>query len=234
MKRLVILSCTLALLAALANAQRLNDSSDWWSISREDPRTPNVKPSNHELQASNFSLAGVTLGQGGVEAITARLGRAPEIERGDASTGRSQLCYASGTNSAVHVVFEFGEDESIFYLFSGGASWKGSKYCVQSKRVSDSLSTASGLRLGLARPEVEAILGHPDATTVDEFVYSRQFDKKSTPSEFETFRKEYPMQLSDEEAHRKFDFYSVEQYILARFTDSKLVYLAVSVSGSGD
>jgi hypothetical protein len=42
------------------------------------------------------------------------------------------------------------------------------------------------------------------------------------------------MQLSDEEAHKKFDFYSVEQYILVRFKDSKLVYLAVSVSGSGD
>jgi len=234
MKYPAILCCTLALLSAPAHPQRLNDSSDWWSISREDSRTPNVKPSNHELQPSNFSLAGITLGQGGVEAITARLGQAPEIERGDASTGRSQLCFASAANSTVHVVFEFGEDESIFYLFSGGAPWKGSKYCIQSKRVSDSLSTRSGLRLGLTRPEVEAILGHPDATTVDDFVYSRQFDKKSTPSEFAIFRKEFPMQLSDEEAHKKFDFYSVEQYILVRFKDSKLVYLAVSVSGSGD
>jgi hypothetical protein len=234
MKRLVVVSCALALLSALAYGQRLNDSSDWWSINREDPRTPNVKPSNHELQSSNFSLAGITLGQGGVQAIAAKLGRAPEIERGDASTGRSQLCYASAANSAVHVVFEFGEDESAFYLFSSGARWKGSKSCVQSKRVSTRLSTASGLRLGLTRSEVEAVLGHPDATTADEFVYSRAFDKKSTPNEFETFRKEYPMLLSDVEAHRKFDSYPVEQYVLARFSDSKLVYLAVSVSGSGD
>jgi len=144
MKRLVVLSCGLAFLSLLAHAQRLNDSSDWWSINRTDPRTPNVKPSNRDLQSSNFSLAGVTLGQGGVEAITAKLGEASEIERGDASTGRSQFCYASAANSAVHVVFEFGEDESVFYLFSGGARWNGSKYCVQSKRVSKSLSTASG------------------------------------------------------------------------------------------
>lgn len=234
MKRLVVLSCGLALLSLLSHAQRLNDSSDWWSINRTDRRTPNVKPSNRELQWSNFSLAGVILGQGGVEAMTAKLGQASEIERGDASTGRSQFCYASAANSAVHVVFEFGEDESVFYLFSGGANWNGSKYCVQSKRVSKSLSTASGLRLGLTRSEVEAVLGHPDATTADEFVYSRQFDKKSNPSEFATFRKEYPMQLSDEEAHRKFDSYPVEQYVLTRFSDSRLVYLAVSVSGSGD
>jgi hypothetical protein len=147
MKFLVVVSCTLALLSALAYAQRLNDSSDWWSINREDTRTPNVRLSNHELQSSNFSLAGITLGKGGVEAITARLGQAPEIKRSDASTGRSQLCYNSAANSAVHVVFEFGEDESVFYLFSGGAPWKGSKYCVQSKHVSKRLSTESGLRL---------------------------------------------------------------------------------------
>ena len=101
MNRLVVLSCTLAVCSVLAHAQRLNDSSDWWSINRENPRTLTVKPSNHELQAINFSLAGVTLGQGGVEAITTRLGRTPEIERGDASTGRSQLCYTSALNSAV-------------------------------------------------------------------------------------------------------------------------------------
>jgi hypothetical protein len=234
MKRLIILSCTLSFLSALAYAQRLNDSSDWWSINREDARSPNVKRSDHELQSSNFSLAGVTLGQGGVEAITTSLGQAPEIERGDASTGRSQLCYGSPANSGVHVIFEFGEDESVFYLFSDGATWKGSKYCVQSKRVSKRLSTPSGLKLGLTRSEVEAVLGHPDATTADEFVYSRKFHKKSTPKEFETFRKEYPMQLSDEEAHRQFDSFPVEQYIVARFSDSRLVYLAVAVSGSGD
>jgi hypothetical protein len=234
MKHLVIVSCVLALASALSYGQRLNDSSDWWSINREDPRTPNVKPSSHELQSSNFSLAGITLGQGGVEAITARLGHAPQIERGDASTGRFQFCYASAANSVVRVVYEFGEDESVFYLFLSGTPWSGSKYCVLSKRVSKNLSTPSGLRLGLTRSEVEAVLGHPDATTASEFVYSREFKKKTTPTEFETMRREYPATLNDEEAHRKFDSYSVEQYVLARFADSKLVYLAVSVSGSGD
>src|SRR5450755_2087343 len=175
MKYLLLFFCTLTLLSGLARAQRLNDSTDWWSINREDPRTPNVKPTNRELQSSNFSLAGIILGEGGVEAITATLGQAPEIERGDASTGRSQICYASAANSAVHLVFEFGEDESVFYLFSGGAPWNGSKYCVQSKRVSKRLTTPSGLRLGLTRSEVEAVLGHPDATPADEFVYSREF-----------------------------------------------------------
>jgi hypothetical protein len=134
----------------------------------------------------------------------------------------------------LHVVFEFGEDESVVYLFSDSGSWNGSKYCAQSKHISDSLSTPSGLRLGLNGYEVQAILGQPDTTTSDEFVYSREFEKNSTPKEFETFRKDYPLQLNDEEAHRMFDSYPVDQYIFARFADSKLVYLAISMSGSGD
>ena len=233
---LLIFACTLSVLSALAYGQslRLNDSSDWWSINTENLRGPEVAPASRELQSNNFYVAGVTLGHGGFDAITARLGRATVIGRGDGSTGRFQVCYTAATNSAVHLVFEFGEDESIFYLFSGGSPWKGSKYCVQSKRVSKRLSTASGLRLGLTRPEVEAVLGHPDATSRDELVYSRQFEQKSTPQEFEVFRSDYPQKLSDEEAHKKFDSYPVEQYVLARFSDLKLVYLAVAVSGSGD
>lgn len=42
------------------------------------------------------------------------------------------------------------------------------------------------------------------------------------------------MTLSDEDSHRKFDYRPVEQYIVARFKDSKLAYLAVSVSGGPD
>ncbi len=54
-----------------------------------------------------------------------------------------------------------------------------------------------------------------------------QFHKRSTTNEFETFRKDYLMSLSDEEAHKKFDFYPVEEYILVRFANSKLVYVGV-------
>jgi hypothetical protein len=36
-------------------------------------------------------------------------------------------------------------------------------------------------------------------------VYSREFDRKTTATEFETMRREYRLNLSDEEAHRQFD-----------------------------
>jgi hypothetical protein len=224
----------LGLVLAFAQSVRLNNSEDWWSISGNDPRRPKVKSGKDELPKSNFTVAGVALGDGGFEAITAKLGSATVVERGDGASGRSQICYASAKDSSVFLAFEFGEDESLFYLFRGAHPWSGRKYCAPSKLVSNELSTASGLKLGLTRKEVEAILGQPDASTENELVYSRGFEKRSTPKEFETFRKEYPDQLSDEEAHKRFDFYPVEQYVFARFSQSKLDYLAVSTSGTTD
>lgn len=236
MRRSLALVGMLAVLGTAACSQTvtLSDSSDWWSINRGDPSRPSAKASNLALKASNFEIAGVTLGRGGDAAITNKLGMGTSVERGDASTGRSQRCYSSGHHGNTHLVFEFGEDESVVYLFSGGKPWNGQKYCVISKRAFNALSTASGLRLGLSRLEVEKILGRPDAENTNSIVYSRQFELKSTPQEFAELRKDYPENLSDEEAHNKFDYYPVEQYALARFADSKLVYLAIAISGEGD
>jgi hypothetical protein len=234
MQRSLVLACILGVLrlAAYSQAVRLNDSSDWWSLNRDDPGRPSAKASTHALQASNFEIAGVTLGRGGDDPITSKLGMATSIERGDASTGRSQLCY--GRNTTLHLIFEFGEDESVVYLFSGGKPWTGEKYCVASKKPLSTLRTASGLKLGLSRPQVERILGRPDASTPDAIIYSRQFEQKSTPREFAVLRRDYPETLSDEQAHKEFDYYPVEQYVLARFANSKLIYLAISISGEGD
>lgn len=237
MQRALTLACMLALLPVAAYSQtvRLDDSSDWWSINRDDPGRPSAKASNHELKASNFEIAGITLGRGGSDAITTKLGMATSIERGDASTGRFQLCYySSGRDGSVHLVFEFGEDESVVYVFSGGKPWNGEKYCVLSKKPLNAFTTASGLRLGLSRPEVEKILGRPDAESPNSVVYSRQFKQKSTSQECAVLRKDYPENLSDEEAHKRFDYYPVEQYVLARFANSKLIHLAISISGEGD
>lgn len=196
---------------------------------RKDRRFPYIKAGKEELQSGNFSIAGVEVGHG-VDGVAAKLGRGTEVERGDASTRRSQWCYVSGANPSVHAIFEFGEDESLVYLFSGGADWQGSTYCVKSNQVSFVSSTTSGLRLGLTRTEVEAILGRPDAVTENELIYSREFQKRSSTQQFEILRRVYPA-LSDEQAHREFDFYPVEQYILVRFANSKLVYLVIATSG---
>jgi len=220
----------LILISTVVNAQsvRFNDDSDWWSILREDNGFE-VKPKPTALDDLSFQIAGVSLGEKQFQQLASKFGKTTEIERGDAATGRNQVCYQSAKDGkTIHLIFEFGEVEEIFYLFAGGEEWKGSDLCAKSKLVSPSLSTASGLRLGLTKSQVEAILGPPDFVSGERIVYFREVKKKTTAIEFEQMRKDYPRVLSDQEAHAKFDFFDVDMYVVAKFVNAKLNYLAVS------
>jgi hypothetical protein len=218
----------------IANGQtfRLKDQTDWWSINNGEFHRTDIRARNESIAPGTFEVAGVALGSDQFKRLAATLGKATVVERGDASTARRQICYVSAENpSKVYAIFEFGEDESVFYLFRDGADWNGRRFCVVTKHISMSSGTASGLRLGLTPSGVEAILGKADAASEDTLVYSREVKEKTTPAQFEELRKDYPEQLNDKTAHEKFDYYSIEIYIEARFGKSGLNYLAVSKSG---
>lgn len=227
---LLLASLPLALANSGNQRVRLRDRTDWWSISNENFHRTG-KPGSGELDERNFEIDGISLGRDQFEAAAARLGRATIVERGDASTGRQQICYAvrkSGRES--YLVLEFGEDESAFYLFADGSGWDGRHFCANSRRISSPPSTASGLRLGLTPSQVKSILGEADSTNAGRLVYWREIKKRTTPEEFARMRRDYPEKLSDTVAHQKFDLYSVDVYIEARFGTSGLSYLAVSKS----
>jgi hypothetical protein len=209
----------------------LKDRTDWWSINNSSVRQPDVKARNATIAPGTFEIAGVDLGRDQFRKLAIKMGKATVVERGDASTGRQQVCYTADDDAKkIYLIFEYGADESVFYLFSDGANWKGQKLCVSTKQVSLTLGTASGLKLGLNRVEVEAILGRADAVFNDKLVYTREIQVKTTPAEFEKVRNEYPQHLTDRLAHEKFDFYHIEIYIEARFGNSGMNYLAVSKS----
>jgi hypothetical protein len=137
---------------------------------------------------------------------------------------------SSTSREPVYVVFEFSEDQSNSYLFTDAKSWKGETLCVKSIRVSQSLGTASGLKLGLTPDVVKTILGQPDATQDDVLVYSREVKRKASAAQIERQRKEYPERLTEVQAQEKFGSYTAVSHVETRFTGSKLSYLAVSKS----
>lgn len=214
---------------------RLNDRTDWFSINNEGFRRTTITPRNESIDSRTFEILGVALGTDQFRLLASRLGEAPITKRGDGSAAREQACYTAGeVPSRVYLVFEFGEDENVFYLFRDGADWNGRAQCVRTKQISMSSQTDSGLKLGLTPSDVEAVLGKADAASGDRLVYYREIQQKTTPAQFEKLREDYPEQLSDGVAHEKFDSYPVDIYIEARFGKSGLTYLAVSKSGGVD
>jgi hypothetical protein len=210
---------------------RLEDQSDWWSMNNEKEPILSVDLIEKPFDIKNFNILGLSLKTLDFDKVAVKLGKATLVERGHASYSRSQLCYFSGSGSdRIHLIFEGGEGgSSTVYIFRGGPNWKGSKLCVKSNRVSSDLTTGTGLRLGLSRAEVEAILGKPDSAGGNRIAYCRDFKRKATREEFERLRHE-DTTLTDKRAHELYDFIEESIQIQADFTDQKLSYFFVSTS----
>jgi hypothetical protein len=216
---------------ASGQSVHLKDRSDWWSINNESFRGRDVKTTRGNIAAGTFEIAGVDLDRDQFKDIAVKMGKAPIVERGDASTGRQQLCYMAADAPKTYLIFEFGANESVFYLFTDGTDWNGQRLCIRTRQLLINSATKSGLKLGIMRGEAEALLGKADAASDNRLIYSREIRQKTSPAQFETLRKDYPEHLSDSVAHEKFDFYPVAIYIEARFGKSGMNYLAVSKSG---
>ena len=216
--------------SSVSQTLRLEDRSDWWSLNNEKEPELYVKLVEKHFDTSNLKILGLSLETLDFDKVAAKLGKATVVERGDASYSRSQACYVSGSGSErIHLIFESGEGmSSTVYIFSGVPDWKGSNVCVTSNSVSSDLATATGLRLGLSRAEVEAILGKPDSVRGNRIAYCREFKRKATKAEFDRFRREDP-QLSESRAHALYDFVQEVMRVEARFTNPGLSYLFVSI-----
>lgn len=237
MRRLWTMLLLSGVVVSSATAQRKParlDSSDWWSYTRQeefpshDPQQP-IKFQKREPAETNFQLAGITLGEKwDFSNIRSKLGEAMDVERGDAASYRDQICYRSPAGN-VHLIFELGEADSVVYLFAGGPKWAGSEFCAASKTALASISTTSGLRLGLRPEQVKVILGDANIATPDRLVYYFEYRKKTSPETLAQVRKNYP-DMTDAEFHQNFEYADGEVYIEARFSSGKLNYLAISKS----
>lgn len=212
MRRPLLLALSALLLCSAALAQRMmdhatsaGDNSDWWSLTRDNTGR-NIEPQKRVPTAANFSILGVALGDYQGVQLAAKLGKAPIVGRGDAATARAQACYVSvGSSPAVHLVFEQGEVDYAFYLFSSGLDWQRSNLCAKSPLISLNLKTGSGLALGQTPSQVEAILGKPTTVWRNRLIYFGVVRVKPKHSES----------------------YDLTSYIEARFSDHGLNYLGV-------
>lgn len=227
--------CALISSAMAQQAPVQLDSSDWWSYTRQEelpyqePQPP-IRFQKREPGESNFQIAGITLDatRHDFSEIRAKFGEGTEVGRGDGASGRNQICYMSASGR-VHLIFEFGEVNSVVYLFEGGPTWNGSELCRSSKLVSEKTSTESGLRLGMERAQVKTILGDPNIATPNRLVYYFEYRKKNTAETLAELRKRNP-EMSEAEVGKSFEYADGEAYVEARFVSGKLQYLAISKS----
>jgi len=203
-----------------------DDNSDWWSLTRKaDADYENISQ-RRELPTSTFQILGIKIDET-FRKVAAKLGKTTVVQRGDASTGRSQICYSSLGGRKTYLIFEKSEVNDAVYLFSGGPDWKGSDLCSESNLVTKDVSTASGLQLGQTIAQVRAILGKPSSAGTDKLIFFLVVEKKSSAADLEKLKRQNPG-ISHDELHRNYDSYVLGVYIEGRFVSGKLTYLAIS------
>ena len=222
---LLIGMCSVTLDGQISSGERPSDNSDWWSSTRS-PEGIQYR----EIADANLQIVGVNLRSDIFQTIYERLGHATVVQRGDSSTWREQVCYVDfSVPYSTYLIFEHGEVNSSFYLFSEAIPWNGRDLCARSKKPLGILETASGLHLGQTPKQVVGILGQPSERRENELRYFFEVKRKTPPDALARARVQHP-ELSEKQFHDDYDTYDLTVFIYAKFANSEMIYLGVSTA----
>ncbi len=133
-----------------------------------------------QISGKNFEIAGLTLGVSTDQDTERVLGRASATDTPDHEGARRCYLSASGDGTILEIESWFGS--LIRFRIEHGRSGM-SPPCAQSPLVSDTLATGAGLKLGLARNQIFALLGRPTSVHGSRLIYEESFDRPPTPEE---------------------------------------------------
>ena len=139
------------------------------------------------FDARNFEILGVALGTSEDAELTPILGPAAARAKDPEESVR---CYVSTGRD--HTILEFVDwlGTLVQFRFFSGTSRAISR-CASTSRVSDALATGSGLKLGMSRTEVVALLGQPTKVQRDDYVYLSVYDRPLTAQESQLAKSSY-------------------------------------------
>lgn len=137
------------------------------------------------LNPKNFEVLGVSLSESTVADVVRILGTAPSKQGPNAEISIS--CYTSQGSDMTVLEFEYWFETMVeFRLFLGTP--QSASDCSKSKLVSANLATGSGLRLGMSKDEVIALLGSPSIKKSNRLTYDFSYDRPPTSEEIKLFK----------------------------------------------
>lgn len=145
-----------------------------------------------EVADEDLKILGLTVGHSTFKDVQRKLGPAKTERVSREEESDVSMCYVSPSDGTVLVfytgVMGGGEDITWFAIWAPEAAFPHRSECSSSKRVSRVLTTASGIRLGLTRSELQTIAGTPTQTkpTLDKYDFLCR--RKMTQDEINGFK----------------------------------------------
>jgi hypothetical protein len=171
------------------------------------------------LDKSNLTILGVVIGDCTSLDVYSKLG--PSIPFKDvAKPDVTQMCYVSDQDETL-VLFSFENSQcSRFRLMSPKNKFYKWHFCEKSPLVSKHLATASGLKLGIRKSRMKAVLGAPQKESDENLTYVYEWQQKMNKAEIERASQH-------SKAVKMNPFWTVKAAIRAEFSEKGLILFDV-------
>jgi hypothetical protein len=135
-----------------------------------------------DLAPDSTTILGITLGRSNLTNVQAKFGAAKIWGDGDASSAEGKVCYETQQPNSLALIFASnlemapgGEVTAIRILKRD--DYKDHSRCLPLALRADDISTASGIRIGVSRENVRAILGPPTENRQTQWTYDREVER---------------------------------------------------------
>jgi len=171
------------------------------------------------LDKSNLTILGVVIGDCTSLDVYSKLG--PSIPfKDDTKPDVTQVCYLSNQDETL-ILFSFENSQcSRFRLMTPKNKFHKWHFCEKSPLVSKHLATASGLKLGISKSRMKAILDAPQKEADESINYVYEWKQKMNKAEIERASQHF-------KTVKKNPYWTVKAAIRAEFSENGLILFDV-------
>lgn len=172
----------------------------------------------------HLEMLGFRLGKSTLADVESKLGKSVARKCSREEEASNEVCYRTGKDQT-RVVFEAGfsggwKELDGFKVIAGGLQRPCYRQCPSASQVTGEVQTEGGLKLGLTREQLIAILGPPKRTRGNRLSFRWQSRQPMTQEEKEAESKTFKSPVTDA-------YYDVQDSIEVTLGDSKVVEFAV-------
>jgi hypothetical protein len=173
----------------------------------------------------NLKVLGFTLGKSTLADVRARFGKSVTRKCTSEEEASEEVCYVSAGNDQTKVVFEAGfsggwKQLDGFRVIAGGVEHPCYRQCPRAPQVTSTVRTEAGLKLGVTREQLLALLGAPKEVRGSELSFQWRSRQAMTKEQQEAESKTFKSPVTDA-------YYDVQDTIEVTLADSKVVEFAV-------
>jgi hypothetical protein len=186
-------------------------------VSAQSQQAPNL--------AGHLKMMGFTLGKSTLADVQMALGKSAARKCLRDEEASKEVCYVSAGKDQTKVVFEAGfsggwKELDGYKVIAAGVERRCYRQCPRASHITSAVQTDGGLKLGLTRGQLIALLGPPTQTRGNKLSFQRESRQAMTKEQIEAKSKTFKSRVTDA-------YYDVQDTIEVTLVDSKVVEFGV-------